>query len=515
MNNREIIIGSRGSKLALWQANYIQNQLKKEGLNSSIRVIKTKGDLVQNLSFDKIEGKGFFTKEIENELLNHSIDIAVHSLKDLETDQPKGLAIGAIPLRENPADTLLINKEFVDTSQPLDLVSNAVVGTSSARRKNQLLFFRKDLKIKDLRGNVPTRIEKLKKGNYHAILLAKAGLNRLNIDLSDFFVKDLSPSMFIPAPAQGALGIQVRENDHSLIKRLSFLTNKETFENVSFERQILNNFGGGCHSPFGAYSKLLNDGQRITWVTHAREVDNIPFRLVTSSLSPFEIVNQMKKKMDLKKIWISRELNDNSLFKKLLSSVNLKIDDISLIKKHIVKVEKLPKCNWIFFNSTYSLDSIYHLKNQISSKKIAAFGKSTADYLEKNGLKVDFTGKGDPKDVASNFSNSIKKQDVVYFPSSNKSIGSVQKEIPIENKVVEITYKTSLINQKLNNYDFLVFTSPSNVEAFHLCNQFNDQNIISIGPSTTKLLKLLGAKKINQVHESTELALAETIFSLI
>jgi uroporphyrinogen-III synthase len=223
----------------------------------------------------------------------------------------------------------------------------------------------------------------------------------------------------------------------------------------------------------------------------------------------------MKKKMDLKEIWVSRELNENSLFKKLLSSVNFKIDDVSLIKKHIVKVEKLPKCNWIFFNSTFSFDSIYHLKNQISSKKIAAFGKSTADYLKKHGFNVDFEGKGNPEAVASNFSNSITKQDVIYFPSSDKPIGSVQREIPIENKVVEITYEISLINQKLNNYDFLVFTSPSNVEAFHLCNQFNDQNIISIGPSTTKLLKSLGAKKINQVHESTELALAETIFSLI
>ena len=515
MNNREIIIGSRGSKLALWQANYIQNQLKKKGISSSIKVIKTKGDVIQNLSFEKIEGKGFFTKEIENELLNQSIDVAVHSLKDLETDQPKGLSIAAVPLRENPADTLLINKDFVDSSQPLELISNAIVGTSSSRRKNQLLFFREDLQIKDLRGNVPTRIEKLKKGNYHAILLAKAGLNRLNIDLSHFFVKDLSPSIFIPAPAQGALGIQVRENDYDLIKRLSFLTDKETFENVSFERQILNNFGGGCHSPFGAYSKLQNNGRRITWVTYASKVKNTPLRFVTSALSPREIVNQMKKKIEAKKIWISRELDEKSLFKKLLKSVDFKIEDISLIKKEINKVEKLPKCNWVFFNSAFSFDSILHLKNQISNKKVAAFGNSTADYLKKHGLKVDFIGKGEPKIVASDFSNSIYKNEVVYFPSSERSIGTVQSEIPIENKIIEITYKTSLINQKLGNYDFLVFTSPSNVEAFNLRNQINNQNIISIGPSTTKKLKSIGAQNIHQVHQSTELALAEIIFSLI
>tara|TARA_B100001287_G_scaffold1985_1_gene1542 strand:+ start:3709 stop:5256 length:1548 start_codon:yes stop_codon:yes gene_type:complete len=515
LSSSEIIIGSRGSKLALWQANYIQNQLKNNGIISTIKVIKTKGDVIKNLSFDKIEGKGFFTKEIENELLNKSVDIAVHSLKDLETNQPNGLKIVAIPLRENPSDTLLIKKKYIDSSKPLELVSNAIVGTSSSRRKNQLLFFRKDLVIKDLRGNVPTRIEKLKKGKYHAIVLAKAGLNRLNIDLSDFFVKDLSPSVFIPAPAQGALGIQVRENDHNLIKKLSFLTNQNTFQNVSFERQILNNIGGGCQSPFGAYSKIDSSGRRITWVTYASNVEKTPFRFVTGSLNPTEIVNQIKKKIEIKSVWISRELRENSLFKKLLSSVNFKIEDIPLIEKKIIKIKKVPECNWIFFNSTFAFDSIFHLKNQIAFKKIAAFGNSTADYLKKNGLKVDFIGKGSPNIVASDFSSTISHNEVVYFPSSEISIGSVQSKIPIENKVIETTYQTNLVNKKLNHYDFLVFTSPSNVEAFNLSNQINSQNIISIGPSTTKMLESIGAKKIHQVHESTELAIAETIFSLI
>ncbi|MEC7005756.1 MAG: hydroxymethylbilane synthase, partial [Bacteroidota bacterium] len=177
---RNIIIGSRGSELALWQANYVKDQLKSIGLSSTIKIIKTKGDQIQHLSFDKIEGKGFFTKEIENELLSNKIDLAVHSLKDLETNQPEGLCIAAVPTRENPADCLLINSKGFDRKQDLNLKDSAVVGTSSARRKNQLLFFREDLQLRDLRGNVPTRVDKLRKGEYDAIVLAKAGLNRLD-----------------------------------------------------------------------------------------------------------------------------------------------------------------------------------------------------------------------------------------------------------------------------------------------------------------------------------------------
>jgi hydroxymethylbilane synthase len=301
LNNQKIIIGSRGSKLAIWQANYVKDQLNNIGTDCEIKIIKTKGDRIQNLSFDKIEGKGFFTKEIENELINKSIDLAVHSLKDLETNQPKGLSIGAIPLRENPSDVLLINAQAVDKTQPLSLIPNAIVGTSSARRKNQLLFFRNDLIPNDLRGNVPTRVEKLRLGKYDAIVLAKAGLNRLEIDLSDFFVYDLSPSLFISAPAQGALGLQIRETDTFLKNILSFLNDKSTLENVSFEREILNKAGGGCHSPFGAFSKIDSKGNRITWVSSAENIEDVPFRFVTNSIDTSSIVDRMKKKNYSKK----------------------------------------------------------------------------------------------------------------------------------------------------------------------------------------------------------------------
>ena len=183
--NQHIRIGTRGSDLALWQANFVKGELEKLACTVEIKIIKTQGDLVQDLSFDKLEGKGFFTKEIEEALIANEIDLAVHSHKDLETSSPEGLMIAAVSDRENPAELLLIRKEAYAPNETWELKKKAVIGSSSARRKSQVLALRPDLQLKDLRGNVPTRIDKLRKGEYDAILLAKAGVNRLGLDLGD------------------------------------------------------------------------------------------------------------------------------------------------------------------------------------------------------------------------------------------------------------------------------------------------------------------------------------------
>jgi len=250
---RIIVIGSRGSDLALWQANYASDQLKEIGIDSEIKVIKTKGDKVQDLSFDKMEGKGFFTKEIEEALINKEIDVAVHSYKDLETKDPKGLKVAAVSVREDPNDILVINQNAVDQKRKLFLKQGAVVGTSSSRRKSQLLAFRNDVELKDIRGNVPTRIQKLRNKDYDAILIAAAGINRLEIDLSEFHVETLDPSEFIPAPAQGVLAYQMREDDKELLDEVSRLTNEQANTNSMIERKILNLFDGGCQLPIGVY----------------------------------------------------------------------------------------------------------------------------------------------------------------------------------------------------------------------------------------------------------------------
>jgi hydroxymethylbilane synthase len=262
---QKITIGSRGSDLALWQANHVKRQLENLGHEVEIKVIVTQGDAIQHLSFDKLEGKGFFTKEIESALLDNSIDLAVHSHKDLETNPPAGLVIAAVSEREDPSDLLLIAKTKVDTTQPWNLALNASIGTSSARRKSQILRFRNDLKISDLRGNVPTRIQKLRDGNYDAIVLAKAGVDRLQLDLSEFFVHVLNPTEFVPAPAQGVLGLQIRENDSRMAEIMQHLNHTDVAKRIGIERKVLNLLDGGCQLPLGVYCP----NEKQVFVSHA------------------------------------------------------------------------------------------------------------------------------------------------------------------------------------------------------------------------------------------------------
>lgn len=259
-----IKIGTRGSDLALWQANFVKSKLQGLGCDVEINIIKTQGDKIQHLSFDKLEGKGFFTKEIENALLDESIDLAVHSHKDLETNQPNGLEIVAVSDREDPSDILIIKKNAFDPTKQLALKKNAIVGTSSVRRKAILKAFRSDIEIKDLRGNVPTRINKLREENYDAIVLANAGVSRLKIDLTEFQVEILKPQDFVPAPAQGVLGLQTRSKDEETKKHVSKINNAAVQSIINIERGVLNKLNGGCQLPLGVYAERTN-GKYEVW----------------------------------------------------------------------------------------------------------------------------------------------------------------------------------------------------------------------------------------------------------
>lgn len=252
--SKTIIIGTRGSDLALWQANHVKSLLEATGHACELHIIKTKGDNIQHLSFDKIEGKGFFTKEIEEALLNKEVDIAVHSHKDLETNQPDGLCIAAVSPRADERELLLILPHAADESEPLSLKKNAIVGTSSARRKAQLLYHKPDIELKDIRGNVPTRIQKLRDGQFDAILLAKAGVDRLGLNLDGLHVVALDLETFVPAPAQGALALQCRSNDEEIIRILSEINDAPTQELLKVERTVLNRLNGGCQLPLGVHA---------------------------------------------------------------------------------------------------------------------------------------------------------------------------------------------------------------------------------------------------------------------
>jgi hydroxymethylbilane synthase len=249
LSKGKLIIGSRGSALALWQAREVASSLEKIGIATEIRIIKTTGDHLQAASLSKLGGKGLFTKEIEDALLAGEIDVAVHSLKDLPTQSPAGLAIAAVPEREDPHDVLVGHTLR-------SLPSGARVGTSSVRRSAQLLALRPDVQPVSIRGNVDTRLRKLKESQYDAILLAAAGLRRLGFgaEISYYFASD----EICPAPGQGALGIQTRDSGQAR-DLCAALNHEASARAVTCERTLLAELGGGCQLPVGAFAALKGD----------------------------------------------------------------------------------------------------------------------------------------------------------------------------------------------------------------------------------------------------------------
>lgn len=268
---RQVRLGTRGSKLALWQAEWVAAQLRGNGAAVAIEVVKTRGDAEIDRPLHQLEGKGFFTKEIEDALLDGHIDVAVHSLKDLPTSLPDGLALGAVPRRADPAEALVASDPGVVSVS--GLAAGARIGTSSLRRVAQIRYLRPDVAIVALRGNVPTRIQKVRDGRdgLHAALLAAAGLERLN--LAHEIAARLDPLEVMPAPGQGALGLEVRADDPRSRAILAPLDDAVTARQVAAERGLLAALGGGCQAPVAAYVGLRDaaGGMRLYGRVTARD----------------------------------------------------------------------------------------------------------------------------------------------------------------------------------------------------------------------------------------------------
>ncbi|WP_276210373.1 hydroxymethylbilane synthase [Heyndrickxia coagulans] len=258
---RTIVVGSRRSKLALTQTKWVVAKLEQLGLpfRFEIREITTKGDKVLDVTLSKVGGKGLFVKEIEDAMLNHEIDMAVHSMKDVPAVLPDGLVIGCIPEREDVRDAL-ISKNGTPFSS---LKEGAVVGTSSLRRGAQLLAVRSDIRIKSVRGNIDTRLEKLKNGDYDAIVLAAAGLKRMGWS-ADTVTEFFDPDICLPAIGQGALAVECRADDGELLDALRKLESAETAETVKAERVFLDKMEGGCQVPIAGLAKKTAEGISLT-----------------------------------------------------------------------------------------------------------------------------------------------------------------------------------------------------------------------------------------------------------
>jgi hydroxymethylbilane synthase len=260
-----MIIGTRGSELALWQTRHVQARLGGEAAGVTFEIIKTSGDRLLDIPLQQQLDKGFFTKELEVALADRRVDAAVHSLKDLPTLVPPGLVVAAIPERADVGDLLFVHPDALDSTGILPLKAGTRVGTASLRRMALLKHLRPDLEPAFLRGNVPTRLGKCKSGELGAVILARAGITRLGLDPGDLAVFDLDPTRWLPAAAQGAMAIEARSDDSTLLARLRGLHDVATADAVSLERELLRRIEGGCHTAFGAIAL----GQGDDWTLHA------------------------------------------------------------------------------------------------------------------------------------------------------------------------------------------------------------------------------------------------------
>ncbi len=524
---RKLIIGTRGSELALWQANYTKQLLEEKGNEVEIKIISTSGDRSQqwDTSFDKLEGKGFFTKELEEELLNKTIDIAVHSHKDLPTNSPDGLIVAGVSKREDPSELLLIRPESVDEKQKFNLKKNAVVGTSSSRRKSQLLAFRPDVEIKDLRGNVPTRIKKLAEGHYDAIMLAAAGVERLELDLEDFHVEKLNPELFVPAPAQGVLAWQTREDDTELLNIIDEINDLDVLIKINIERQILNMFDGGCQLPLGVYCDTEADDEDrfkfMVWVSMAEVWNKQPKQLYFETLDTDGFTDQIVehiKAIRPKKIFVTKTFNPDDYLSNALTRLGFNIEGKSLIEFKQIRIkEQLPKTEWIFFSSKHAVRYFFNQKPPLENVKFGCIGSSTSAELRAFGKRADFIGQStDIKLVGKQFSSKVGNAKVL-FPIARGSMQSIQWQMVKRDNVINLEVYATLKHsiEVSSDFEILIFTSPSNVEAYFEKNTIHPhQKVIAMGESTGKALEKLKFKKYTLPKSFDDLGLVQAVLGV-
>jgi len=517
---RTIVLGSRGSRLALWQAEFVKAKLEGLGYATELKIISTKGDRIQNVSFNKIEGKGFFTKEIEEALLNNEIDLAVHSYKDMPTTSPDGLVLAGNSYRENAADWMFVSKSVYQKDKKWGLPEGASIGTSSPRRAAQLLANRPDLKIVPIRGNVPTRLAKT--GNeVDAVVLAAAGVSRLDLDFSDYHLVELDKMDFVPAPAQGVLAYQCRTEDDKTLKAIAQLNKPYVSEEITIERTILNKLEGGCQQPIGIYTKRQKN-VFSTWVFFQKAFDvdapkvDIYQRFYHQSTNGDETVKQIVnaiKNPKKQRIFISRELGNDSYFKQYHLALGNTITGQSLIDFKPVNFNWDNNADWLFFSSKKGVEYFFNGIEKLNSNiKIAAIGEGTANAIKALGYTLNFKGNGaNLPQTAKNFLEQAQGQKVIFLQPTN-SRKSVQKALGNAiNSVDLICYDNPIKTEfKLPEIDVLVFTSPLNAKAYYAKYPISTkQTVVSIGVTTSAELNKLGLKNIRTAYFPCEKAMAD------
>lgn len=337
LKKQNLIIGTRGSALALWQANHIQARLKDElGIESTLQIVKTKGDKILDVPLAKIGGKGLFTKELEELLLKGEIDLAVHSLKDVPVELPKGLMLASITKREDARDCLLSHKYASLDSLP----KGAKIGTTSLRRAMQILAKRPDLETLSLRGNLQTRLKKLESGDFHAIMLAAAGLKRLGITNEQVaYITPFEVNEIIPAMGQACLGIECKNDNPNLISALKSLSDDEAQICAGAEREFVRVLDGGCQVPIGVHCEIIKPSTKqnatnaqatikinaIVGLPNGKKIlkESIQKQLITNEICPPKSAQSTESIKTTKSAQSKKEILPNTLPQTLLQKENL------------------------------------------------------------------------------------------------------------------------------------------------------------------------------------------------
>ena len=561
---RIVRIGTRGSKLALYQAARVKKELEQHfsEIEFVVEIVKTKGDKILDVALSKIGDKGLFTKELEVAMFNLEIDMAVHSLKDLPTTFPEGARLGAVLKRGEIRDALISqnNKKIID------LTPNDIIATSSLRRKAQLLRINKDFKIIEIRGNVNTRIRKMKEGYCDVMVMAAVGLQRL--DMAEYISEIIDFELMIPACSQGAIAIEIRENDEFIAELVSKINDTQTLIETDAERAFLRTLEGGCQIPVGSYSEIKGDSFQITGFIssidgsrflkdtvagNVNQAVELSVKLATSLYNKGgkEILKAIRDEniqypqayLPLKdKVIISTRALDSGdslpdVLKergaKLLSLPMISISRSQLRSEEMELMKNLDLFDWIFFTSKNGVSHFFKHLIEIKgntelpkSVKLAVIGVKTAIELDYYGYAPDFINEENTAvDLIKHFYEKYNPENLkILLSLGSLADNSIFDKFSVENKVNRINVYNTVkpacadagILKIINNdeYDLIVFTSPS---TFHHFCSFYDANLIgklkmvSIGTTTTKAITDAGFEPLFTAKKSNAEGLRDAI----
>ncbi len=519
-------IGTRGSDLALYQANFVKDliaeRLQRE---CELVILKTQGDKDQTRPVQDLGGVGVFVKELERALLASEVDLAVHSLKDLPTDLPEGLVVAAYPIRVSPHEALVCNPSAIDQSQGvIPLKQGARVGTSSLRRKAQLLELRPDLEIVGIRGNVPRRVG-LAKDEVDAVMLAAAGIDRLELDLGELVRVDLPAEEFLPAPGQGALALEVRTNDTELLEQLAQLDDAEARRTTETERALLHDIGAGCSVPLGAYAVVDGDELllRAAFET-GQTADELPIlrRATAREASPEAAASLALRILappaadphtpDLfgKQIIVARDADRAAELVRALEAAGASVKVHPPTRREALEadaaaaLEQLPDSGWLLFASVNAVRELERAAGNLveGGRRIGAVGPGTARALGRAGLPVDLladtaTGAG----LAESFLSAVgEERPDVLIPAARggrTELSDALRAAGCNVTVLEL-YESVAADpvppKDLLESQALILASPSGARAALAAGAPGGLRIVAYGPTTASATEEFGAR---------------------